>query len=123
MQELFKEIIKTEVKPFFAKHGYAKKDLNFTNTAPNLVYSFNIQKYKANTWNHVMFYVNCAIHSPELAQFQNGPDAATAFEGKSHFTARIEQMVPAAPDRYSLTPEVDKEKFAAELLLHLEEFD
>ncbi|MBT2289031.1 DUF4304 domain-containing protein [Paenibacillus albidus] len=121
MQELFKRIITKDVKPFFSKHGYLKKDLNFYKPDDTLVYKFNIQKSKANTWNHVLFYINCSIHSTELALLQSTPPSAPPLEAKSHFTTRIEQISPSAPDRYSLTPDIDPDKFSDALLLHLQE--
>lgn len=42
-------------------------------------------------------------------------------EEQSHFTCRIEEIVPSAPDRYSLTPDTDLVTFSKELLSHLEE--
>ncbi|UQZ34848.1 hypothetical protein C2I18_15710 [Paenibacillus sp. PK3_47] len=121
MQDLFNQIIKNDIKPFFTGHGYSKKDLNFYKTQGNFINKFNLQKLKANTWDHVMFYINCSIHSTELAQFQSALPTAAPLENKAHFTVRIEQIVPSAPDHYSLTPDTDPDKITAELLLHLEE--
>ncbi|WP_433583289.1 DUF4304 domain-containing protein [Paenibacillus amylolyticus] len=70
MQELFKKIINTDLKPLFAKHGYSKKNLNFYKSDGNLIYNFNIQKAKYNTSSQVRFYVNCGVHSTELAELQ-----------------------------------------------------
>ncbi|WP_413775792.1 DUF4304 domain-containing protein [Paenibacillus sp. LS1] len=71
MQELFKKIIHTDVKPLFAKHGYSKKNLNFYKADGNLTYKFNIQRAKVNTSSQVQFYVNCGVHSTELAEMHS----------------------------------------------------
>ncbi len=68
-----------------------------------------------------MFYINCSIHSTELAQLQSNPPSAPPLEAMSHFTCRIREISPSAPDRYSLTPDVDPDKLSDELALHLEE--
>lgn len=47
MQELFKEMIKNEVKPLFARHDYTKKGLNFRRAEGGLIYEFNIFKSTA----------------------------------------------------------------------------
>lgn len=156
MQEWFKQLVKNEVKPLLAKRGYAKKNLSFVKAQNNLLYSFHLQKSHGNSAEQVMFYVNCGIYSPELAQWTTAPaassaastaSASSAISGASdasdtsasssasfspsvaaipdphavapQFTARIEELVPAAPSRYSLTPDVDPEAFTKELNRHL----
>ncbi|MEK4853398.1 DUF4304 domain-containing protein [Paenibacillus sp. FSL H7-0756] len=116
MQELFKQIIKQDVKPFFSAQGYRTKDLNFYKTEGQFSYKINIQKYKYNTYKQLSFYVNYNLHSEELAQYRPAKSL-----GLAHFYARINQIVPAAPERYFLTPEVDVDKFTADLLLHLDQ--
>lgn len=121
MQELFKEIIKQDVKPFFTARGYRKKALNFTKTEDQLIYNINIQKSAGNTWDQLSFYVNCTIHSTELEQLQARQSSIVSVAGSSHFTSRIREIVPAAPDRYTLTEETDTDSFTAELLQHLDQ--
>lgn len=121
MQELFKEIIKNEVKPLFSRHGYTKKGLNFRRVEDGFIYGFNIQKSQGNTASHVRFYVNCMIHSKELAELQSTISGGKKMEEQPHFTCRIEEIVTSAPDRYSLTPGTDQITFSKELLSHLEE--
>ncbi|WP_341346637.1 DUF4304 domain-containing protein [Paenibacillus sp. FSL H3-0469] len=121
MKELFKQIIKQDVKPFFSAQGYRTKDLNFTKSEDQLIYNINIQKSSGNTWDKLSFYVNCTIHSTELAQLQISQSSIVSVAGSSHFTSRIREIVPAAPDRYTLTKEVDVDSFTAELLQHLDQ--
>lgn len=121
MQKLFQEIIKNDIKPYFTKQGYSKKDLNFQKTDGALIYKFNIQKVKFNTVHRVGFYINISIHSTELAELQSGQQGANVVENKAHFTCRIRELVPSAPDEYVLTAEIDPESLKRELLAHLEE--
>lgn len=116
MKELFKQIIKQDVKPLFSAQGYRTKDLNFYKTEGQLSYKINIQKFKYNTHKQLSFYVNYNLHSEELAQYRPASSL-----GLPHFYARINQIVPAAPERYFLTPEVDVDRFTADLLLHLDQ--
>lgn len=116
MKELFTQIIKQDVKPFFSAQGYRTKDLNFNKIEGQLSYKINIQKFKYNTHKELSFYVNYNIHSEELAQYRPALSL-----GLAHFYARINQIVPAAPERYFLTPEVDVDKFTSDLLLHLDQ--
>ena len=133
MQEWFKQLVKNEVKPLLVKRGYAKKNLGFVKAQNNLLYSFHLQKSHGNSAEQVMFYVNCGIYSPELAQWATtsstpgasgatSPSVSAVSDPHSvapQFTARIEELVPAAPSRYSLTPDVDPEAFTKELIRHL----
>ncbi|SCY88671.1 protein of unknown function [Paenibacillus polysaccharolyticus] len=121
MQELFKEIIKNEVKPLFTRHGYTKKGLNFRRVEGDLIYGFNIQKSQGNTANHVRFYINCMIHSKELAELQSMTSGGKTMGEQVHLTCRIEEIVPSAPDRYSLTHDTDPITFSKELLSDLED--
>ncbi|MBB6021153.1 hypothetical protein HNR77_002246 [Paenibacillus sp. JGP012] len=121
MQELFKELIKNEVKPLFARQSYTKKALNFRRVEGDLIYEFNFQKSQANTANHVRFYINCMIHSKELAELQSKISGGKTMGEQAHWSCRIEEIVPSAPDRYSLTPDTDLVTFSKELLAHLEE--
>ena len=121
MQELFKEMIKNEVKPLFARQGYTKKGLNFRRAEGELIYTFNIQKSQSNTANHVRFYINCMIHSKELAQLQSMISGGKTIQEQAHLICRIEEIVPSAPDRYSLTADADLVTFSKVLLSHLEE--
>lgn len=121
MQELFKKIINTDVKPLFAKHGYSKKNLNFYKSDGNLVYKFNIQKAKYNNSSQVQFYVNCGVHSTKLAELQSVGLNGDILEDISHFTCRIREIVPSAPAHYTLTPDIDPDALSKELVSHLEE--
>ena len=121
MKELFTQIIKQDVKPFFSAQGYRTKDLNFYKTEGQLSYKINIQKYKYNTHKELSFYVNCSIHSAELEKYYPYIVQAADLSDIAHFTSRIRNIVPAAPDRYFLTPEVDVDRFTADLLLHLDQ--
>lgn len=115
MKELFTQIIKQDVKPFFSERGYRTKDLNFYKTEGQLSYKINIQKFKYNTHKELSFYVNYSLNSEELVQYRPASSL-----GLAHFYTRIGNIVPAAPERYFLTPEVDVDKFTADLLLHLD---
>ncbi|WP_340021347.1 DUF4304 domain-containing protein [Paenibacillus sp. FSL K6-1096] len=121
MQDVFKEIITQDVKPFLTARGYRKKALNFTKTEDQLIYNINIQKSSGNSWDKLSFYVNCTIHSTELEQLQAGKSSIVSVTGTSHFTSRIREIVPAAPDRYTLTEDTDTDSFTAELLQHLDQ--
>ncbi|GAS80410.1 DUF4304 domain-containing protein [Paenibacillus amylolyticus] len=121
MQDLFKKIIHTDVKPLFAKHGYTKKNLNFYKADGNLAYKFNIQKAKVNTSSQVQFYVNCGVHSTELAELNSVGLNGDISEYVSHFTCRIREIAPSAPAHYTLTPDIDPDALSKELVSHLEE--
>ena len=113
--------VKPCVKFFSSNYIEAASPLHdqFYKPDDKLSYKINIQKYKYNTRDQLSFYVNCSIHSNELAQLQSFQPPAGSMAVGSHFTARIRQIIPSAPERYFLTPDTDVDKFTAELLSDL----
>ncbi|WKL00570.1 DUF4304 domain-containing protein [Paenibacillus amylolyticus] len=121
MQELFKMIINTDVKPLFAKHGYSKKNLNFYKADGNLAYKFNIQKQRLTPVVKSSFMLIVEFIPPNLVELQSVELSGTILENISHFTCRIGEIVPSAPAHYTLTPNIDPDALSKELVSHLEE--
>lgn len=121
MQQLFNDLIKQDIKPFLSTRGFAKKSLNFSKTAENLIFMFNFQKSSGNAADHVMFYVNCGIYSAELAQIQSREILTAPQEVECHFRARMGEIAESAPDRFSITPDTNMDDLRKTLLSALEE--
>lgn len=121
MKEHFQNLMDRDVKPFFKQHGYSAKGLDFHYEADTLVYKFNFQEAKANTVSLFSFYVNCSIHSTELAELQSALPDGSLLENKSHLTCRIREIAPSAPDLYSFTKTADPDLLSQELVSHLEQ--
>lgn len=120
MQQLFNDMMKQDVKPFLSKHGFARKGPNFSKIADRLVYLFNFQKSSGNSADNVMFYVNCGIYSAELAEIQSKEILAAPQETDCHFRARMEQIAGEVPDRFSITPDTNRDELREALLNGLE---
>lgn len=121
LQQLFNDMIKQDVKPFLSTHGFAKKSLNFNKKTESLIYMFNFQKSSGNSADNVMFYVNCGIYVPELAQIQSREILAAPQEYECHFRARIGEIAQSVPDRFSITPDTNMDDLRKTLLSGLEE--
>lgn len=121
LQQLFNEMIKQDVKPFLAQHGFVKKSLNFYKIADNLIYMLNFQKSAGNSADHLMFYVNCGIYSAELAQIQAKEVLTEPKEADCHFRARIREIAGAAPDRFAITPDTKMDDVRKTLLSGLQQ--
>jgi len=121
LQQLFNDLIKLEVKPFLAKHGFTKKSLNFWKRTDSLIYMFNFQKSAGNSVDNVMFYVNCGIYSAELAQIQSKEILTAPSESECHFRGRIGQIAASAPDRFALTSDTNTDELKETLLSGLKE--
>ncbi|MGI2294111.1 DUF4304 domain-containing protein [Paenibacillus sp. GXUN7292] len=121
MQQYFNDLIKQDIKPFLSKYGFAKKNLNFSKTTENLIYMFNFQKSSGNSADHVMFYVNCGIYAVELAQIQSREILTAPQEVDCHFRARMEEIAQSVPDRFSITPDMNRDDLRKSLLNGLEE--
>ena len=121
MKQLFNDMIKQDVKSFLTKHGFTKKNLNFSKTSENLIYLFNFQKSSGNSADNVMFYVNCGIYAGELAQIQSREILTAPQEVDCHFRARIEEIAQSVPDRFSITSDTNMDDLTKTLLNGLEE--
>ncbi|WP_141500849.1 DUF4304 domain-containing protein [Paenibacillus luteus] len=121
LQQLFNDLIKQDVKPFLAKHGFAKKSLNFSKKTEGLIYIINFQKSSGNSADNVMFYVNCSIYAEELAQIQSKEILTAPQEVECHFRARIGEIAPGAPDRFAITPDTNREELGKTLLNRLDD--
>ncbi|WP_341280203.1 DUF4304 domain-containing protein [Paenibacillus sp. FSL H8-0537] len=121
LQQLFNDLIKQDVKPFLAQHGFTKKSLNFSKATEGLIYMFNFQKSSGNSADNVMFYVNCGIYAAELAQIQSKETLTEPKEAECHFRARIEGIARAVPARFSISPDTDRDELKKTLLSGLEE--
>jgi len=121
LQQLFNDLIKLDVKPFLAEHGFAKKSLNFWKRTDSLIYMFNFQKSAGNSADNVMFYVNCGVYSAELAEIQSREILTAPSELECHFRERIGQIAASAPDRFAITSNTSKDDLKEKLLCGLEE--
>lgn len=114
-------MIKQDVKPFLAQHGFVKKSLNFHKITDNLIYMLNFQKSAGNSADHLMFYVNCGIYSAELAQIQAKDVLTEPKEADCHFRARIREIAEVAPDRFAITPDTKMDDVRKTLLSGLQQ--
>lgn len=121
LQQLFNEMIKQDVKPFLAQHGFVKKSLNFCKITDNLIYMLNFQKSAGNSADHLMFYVNCGIYSAELAQIQAKDVLTEPKEADCHFRARIREIAEVAPDRFAITADTKMDDVRKTLLSGLQQ--
>lgn len=121
LQQLFNEMIKQDVKPFLAQHGFVKKSLNFYKITDNLIYMLNFQKSAGNSADHLMFYVNCGIYSAELAQIQAKDVLTEPKEADCHFRARIREIAEVAPDRFAITADTKMDDVRKTLLSGLQQ--
>jgi len=114
-------MIKQDVKSFLTKHGFTKKNLNFSKITDNLIYIINFQKSSGNSADNVMFYVNCGIYAGELAQIQSREILTAPQEVDCHFRARIEEIAQSVPDRFSITSDTNMDDLTKMLLNGLED--
>lgn len=68
-----------------------------------------------------MFYVNCGIYAVELAQIQSREILTAPQEVDCHFRARMEEIAQSVPDRFSITPDMNRDDLRKSLLNGLEE--
>ncbi|WP_103110134.1 DUF4304 domain-containing protein [Brevibacillus reuszeri] len=116
LQELFNDMINQDVKPFLSNQGFTKKSLNFYKMSDSLIYIINFQKSSGNTTDNVMFYVNCGIYAAELAQIKSREILTAPKESECHFRARIGEITETVPDRFSISPDTNREDLKRILL-------
>jgi hypothetical protein len=64
--EVFNEMVKEYLAPYFKSKGFKKQNLNFYKNENRLTYLINFQKSTSNSIDYVRFYINCSIYSAEI---------------------------------------------------------
>jgi Domain of unknown function (DUF4304) len=122
VKEIFEEILKESVTPFFKKHGYKKQNYNFRKTENGLMYLINFQSSGYNSVDYAAYYINCGIFCAEFESIVGEAYIAIPKEIDCLFRERIEQITKSGKQQIEIieSSEAGKTKITNELLSELE---
>ena len=107
MKEHFEELIKTTVKPLLEEYGYSKKSLNFYKRRDDLIFVFNFQNSRGNSYLETSFFVNCGIHSTLIDKVIGKTELLEPKEFECYFRQRISSLTNPTSDGYIITKDTD----------------
>jgi hypothetical protein len=101
--EVFNEMIKEYLAPYFKSKGFKKQNLNFYKTESDVKFMINFQKSTSNSVDYVRFYVNCGIYSAEVIRINGDPVLPNPKEYECLFNARFERITGSEKREFELT--------------------
>jgi Domain of unknown function (DUF4304) len=120
MQPIFDEIIKESVAPFLKLHGFKKRRLDFYKRENGLVFLINFQKASYNSWDDVMFFINCGIYSETFAEVTSREIIPFPKSYDCLFERRMEAITGLNKTYFRLQDAAQKILMTTEIVEHLE---
>jgi hypothetical protein len=108
--EVFNEMVKEYLAPFFKSKGFKKQNLNFYREHNGLTFLINFQKNSYNSVDYVAFYINCGIYCRELEQIVGAEIEAKPKEYDCLFRERFERITGFPKQEFELLESSDAGK-------------
>jgi Domain of unknown function (DUF4304) len=120
--EVFNQMVKEYLAPYFKSKGFKKQNLNFYKEENGLTFLINFQKNSYNSVDYVRFYVNCGIYSEELMQKIGADVLPKPKEYECTFRQRFEQITGNKKQEFELLSSDEKtiRDLANEVIVELE---
>ncbi len=122
VKEIFEEILKESVTPFFKKQGYKKQNYNYRKTENGLTFIVNFQSSGYNSVDYAAYYINCGIFCTEFENIVGEEFIANPKEVDCLFRERIERITGSGKQQIEILESSDAGKISItnELLSELE---
>jgi Domain of unknown function (DUF4304) len=108
--EVFNEMVKEYLAPYFKSKGFKKQNLNFCKVENGLTFLINFQKNSYNSVDYVAFYINCGIYCTELEQIVGAEIEANPKEYNCLFRERFERITGFPKQEFELLESSDAGK-------------
>jgi hypothetical protein len=108
--EVFNEMTKEYLAPYFKYKGFKKQNLNFYKVENGLTFLINFQKNSYNSVDYVAFYINCGIYCTELEQIVGAEIEANPKEYNCLFRERFERITGFPKQDFELLESSDAGK-------------
>jgi hypothetical protein len=120
--EVFNEMVKEYLAPYFKSKGFKKQNLNFYKVENGLTFLINFQKNSYNSVDYVSFFINCGIYCTELEQIVGAEIEANPKEYDCLFRKRFESITGFPEDRFELVESSDagKKQLAENVIVELD---
>lgn len=120
--EVFNEMVKEYLAPYFKSKGFKKQNLNFYKEQNGLTFLINFQKNSYNSVDYVAFFINCGIYSEKLMQAIGAEIVPKPKEFECLFRQRFEQITGCKKQEFELLSSDEKtiKGLANEVIAELE---
>jgi hypothetical protein len=120
--EVFNEMVKEYLAPYFKSKGFKKQNLNFYKQENGLTFLINFQKNVYNSVDYVSFYINCGIHCAEFEALVGGEVLPNPKEYECIFGLRFEKITGSDTREFELLESSDagKKRLAASVIAEMD---
>ncbi len=108
--EIFNEIVKEYLVPYFKSKGFKKQNLNFYKEEKGLTFLINFQKSTSNSVDYVRFYINCSIYSAEVTSTIGEDVLPNPKHYDCLFNERFERITGSKNQEFELLSSHEKSK-------------
>jgi Domain of unknown function (DUF4304) len=108
--EVFNEMVKEYLAPYFKLKGFKKQNLNFYKEENGLTVLINFQKNSYNSVDYVAFFINCGIYCTELERIVGLKIEAKPKEYNCLFNERFERITGFSKQEFELLESSDAGK-------------
>jgi hypothetical protein len=120
--EVFDEMVKAEIAPYFKSKGFKKQNLNFYKVENGLTFLVNFQKSTYNSVDYAAFFINCGIYCDVFEQAVGETPIANPKEYDCVFRERFERITGFSAQQFELleSSEAGKKQLAATILTEMD---
>jgi hypothetical protein len=120
--EVFNEMVKEYLAPYFKSKGFKKQNLNFYKEENGLTFLIHFQKKNYNSVDYVAFYINCGIYCTEIEQVAGAEIRAKPKESDCLFRERFERVTGFPKQAFELLGSSDagKKQLAETIMTELD---
>jgi Domain of unknown function (DUF4304) len=120
--EVFNEMVKEYLAPYFKSKGFKKQNLNFYKVENGLTFLINFQKNSYNSVDYVSFFINCGIYCAEFEQIVGAEIIAKPKEYDCLFNERFERITGFSKQEFELLESSDtgKKQLAETIITELD---
>jgi Domain of unknown function (DUF4304) len=108
--EVFNEMVKEYLAPYFKSKGFKKQNLNFYKVENGLTVLINFQKNSYNSVDYVAFFINCGIYCAEIEQKVGAEIIEKPKEYNCLFNERFERITGFSKQEFELLESSDEGK-------------
>jgi Domain of unknown function (DUF4304) len=108
--EVFNEMVKEYLAPYFKSKGFKKQNLNFYKEENGFIFLINFQKNSYNSVDYVAFFINCGIYCTEIEQIVGAEIIAKPKEHDCLFRERFERITGFPKQEFELLESSDAGK-------------